>query len=94
MHEHCCPEKIAFPSEEPFPPYNEVKKLLELEEMGCEVDFRRADWVGEIPKGRELLIKATEGFEYPVRPYPGMAADRIRKRKIPYERTVKFKFIK
>lgn len=62
--------------------------------MGCEVVFRRADWVGEQTEGEELLNKALEEFEYPVWTYPGIGKDRIRKRKPMIERDVVFNIFK
>ena len=56
LREHLEPEKFDLPLNEPLPPKREVYKLEKFREMGCQVEYRKPDWVNEELKKAENLF--------------------------------------
>lgn len=104
LREHIHPERFTLPLKEPLPAASTIYKLEKYRTkgrfrlpQGATVEYNVPDWAQKLLDENKAITKENEdlsktiGIEYPVIRYPGMGADRIRKRKVPLTREFKFK---
>lgn len=68
-----------------------------MRDSGATVEYQQPAWAKKLLDEEKAITKEDQelakslGIEFPVTRYPGMGADRIRKRKLPLTREFKFK---
>eukprot|EP01015_Nassula_variabilis_P013691 TRINITY_DN2127_c0_g1_i5.p1 TRINITY_DN2127_c0_g1~~TRINITY_DN2127_c0_g1_i5.p1 ORF type:complete len:299 (+),score=41.88 TRINITY_DN2127_c0_g1_i5:125-1021(+) len=87
VQEHITPKKYPIPLDEPLPPQKEVNKLEDIKKRGANVIYKVPAWKQKQLDEEAKLDKEDEsarkqGYEFPVRPYPGIGANKIRKRRV------------
>lgn len=98
LREHIFPDKFPLPLKEPIPPQNEVRKLEKYRDLDVKLEYNQPAWVAKMLaeskkiENENQALQKQMNFQFPVTRYPGMGADRIRKRKQPMSREFKFKF--
>ena len=96
MNQHLRPERYTYEIENPVPPREKLKELVEFYKMGCETRFNMPDWLrNDLEAGKEYIEEFDNNIPgYPVVRYPGMSQGRIRKRKEVIEKEIRFDFTK
>jgi len=90
MKRHLKPWRYPVPMLQPICTWVTVKKMEEKRKMGCEVEYNIPAWAQEDRERAETEpAPEKDKFVYPAPRYPGVGANRIRKRKDIIPKTVK-----
>lgn len=94
MREHMYPEKFPLKLTDPLPTPSQIAQLERIEEKGAKVVFNQPEWFkkerAEEAAAKTAGKKKEEEFVYPVPIYPGVGADRIRKRRVRLVKNIVF----